>query len=119
MTRFLHSKDDGFTLIELLIVIAIISILVSIVSLNVTGVMDQVNATAIQAETQSIQLAIDRYNTWDIGTGSTTTAITAQASAGKVMASSVAFGKYLTGDTKYCYTWGASGVSLTNQVCPP
>ena len=118
MTRFLHRKDDGFTLIELLIVIAIISILVSIVSLNVTGVMDQVNATAIQAETQSVQLAIDRYNTWDIGMGLTTKAITAQASTAKIQASVAEFGKYLSGDSKYCYTWGAAGAGLKNQVCP-
>lgn len=117
MTRFLHRNDEGFTLIELLIVIAIIAILVSIVSINVTGIMDQVNGVTIQAELQTVQLAIDRYNTWDVGV-SGSTAITGNSPASKISVSGgPVFATYLSGTTKYCYSWAAAGATLANQVC--
>jgi prepilin-type N-terminal cleavage/methylation domain-containing protein len=117
MTRFLHRNDEGYTLIELLIVIAIIAILVSIVSINVTGIMDQVNDVAIDAELQTVQLAVDRYNTWDVGV-SGFTVITGNSPASKISISGgPVFAKYLSGQTKYCYTWGADGADLVNQIC--
>jgi prepilin-type N-terminal cleavage/methylation domain-containing protein len=117
MTRFLHRNDEGYTLIELLIVIAIIAILVSIVSINFTGIMDQVNGVAIEAELQSVQLAVDRYNTWDVGVNGST-AITSNSPASKISISGgPVFAKYLSGQTKYCYTWEAAGANLANQLC--
>jgi len=114
--RLLHGDDEGFTLIELLIVIAILAILVSIVAINVTGVMDGVTSTALLTEQSLVQLAIDRYNTWDVAFNSAT-AIAAEGSAVK-LPGSAPFGKYLSTTTRYYYSWGANGASLTGKVAP-
>ena len=112
-----RQDDDGFTLIELLIVIAILAILVSIVAINVTGIMDGVSDTAMSTEKSLVQLAIDRYNTWDVAYNGAT-AISANASPTKVSNSSGTFGKYLSTETRYYYTWGTSGSSLQVQAAP-
>jgi prepilin-type N-terminal cleavage/methylation domain-containing protein len=109
--------DEGFTLIELLIVIAILAILVSIVAINVTGIMTGVTDTAKATEKSLVQLAIDRYNTWDVAVNGATT-ISANATPSRVSNSSGAFGKYLSTETRYYYTWGDTGSSLQVQEEP-
>jgi prepilin-type N-terminal cleavage/methylation domain-containing protein len=115
--RFLHDDDEGFTLIELLIVIAILAILVSIVAINVTGIMDGVNSTAMSTEQSLVQLAIDRYNTWDVAVNGAT-AITAQGTPVKLPDGSAPFSEYLSTTTRYYYTWGADGTGLTVTASP-
>lgn len=116
MTRFLHREDEGFTLIELLIVIAILAILVSIVSIMLTGVMDQVSTVTVSMELQTVQLAIDRYNTrdvgvWDVGVNGATAI--SKATANKIYVDGgPVFAKYLSGTTKYCYSWNSGGANL-------
>jgi len=110
----MRKEDEGFTLIELLIVIAIMAILVSIVAINVTGIMEGVNDTAKSTELRLVQLAIDRYNTWDVAVNGET-AIAAQATYYQLPDSSAPFSKYLSGTTRYKYSWGLAGASLQSQ----
>lgn len=117
MDEVTRRRDEGFTLIELLIVIAILAILVSIVAINVTGILDSVNETAMQTELTLVQLAIDRYNSWDVLVNNASE-IAASSGKVKVSSSTPAFGKYLSTETRYYYSWGASGAGLANFVAP-
>jgi len=107
----MQSQDDGFTLIELLIVIAIIAILVSIVAINVTGVMEGVTETAMNAERSVVQLAIDKYNTWNVAVKGDP--VITGGGPTKLSPSSGGFAQYLASETRYQYTWGADGTGLT------
>ncbi len=117
MMNLIRDDDDGFTLIELLIVIAILAILISIVTLNVTNVLDSVNATAMGEEQRLVQLAIDRYNSWDVLVNNSE-AIAASSGKVKVSASTPQFGKYLSSESRYYYSWGAGGTSLAGSITP-
>lgn len=117
MRAFLGKKDDGFTLIELLIVIAILAILVSIVAISFGDIMNDTDATVMKEEARLVQLTIDRYNSWDVFVNNAAE-ITANGSPVKVSSTSASFGKYLSTESHYCYTWGAKGVSLTVTKCP-
>ena len=107
-------KQSGFTLIELLIVLAILGILVGIVTMSVGNLQ----ATALQrghdAETQTVQTAIDTYNTQDV-TVDGGAAIGARAVAAVIASGDLdaPFTKYLKTTTKYEYTWIAGGDTLT------
>lgn len=106
-------KEHGFTLIELLIVLAILGILVGVVAMSVGGLTDSATSRAQNAELQTVQTAIDTYNTQDVAVDGAA-AIEARTTAA-VIASSDAdapFAKYLKRTTKYTYTWAAGGDSL-------
>ena len=119
MRAFLHKKDDGFTLIELLIVIAILAILVSIVAISFGDIMTDTEATVMKEELRLVQLTIDRYNSWDVFVLGAAD-IPANGTATKVSSTTAGapFGKYLSNESHYCYTWAAKGASLANSKCP-
>lgn len=106
-------KEHGFTLIELLIVLAILGILVGVVAMSVGGLTDSANARAETAELQTVQTAIDTYNTQDVAVDGAA-AIAARNTAAVITSSDAdaPFAKYLKRDTKYSYTWEAGGVNL-------
>ena len=106
-------KEHGFTLIELLIVLAILGILVGIVAMSVGDINTTAKARGMASEMEIVQTAIDTYNTQDV-TVDGATAITARATAAQITSSDAdaPFVKYLKRDTKYYYTWDASGDTL-------
>ena len=119
MRAFLHKKDDGFTLIELLIVIAILAILVSIVAISFGDIMTDTEEVVMKEEARLVQLTIDRYNSWDVFVlGSAEIAANGTATKVSPTTASAPFGKYISNESHYCYTWGAKGVSLTAAKCP-
>ncbi len=109
-------KEHGFTLIELLIVLAILGILVGVVAMSVGGLTDSATARAKNAELQTLQTAIDTYNTQDVAVDGAA-AIVARAVAAPVKSTDAdaPFSKYLKRDTKYSYTWAAEGDTLAVQ----
>ena len=107
-------KESGFTLIELLIVLAILGILIGIVAMSVGNLTETAKTRGMNAETEVVQVAIDSYNTQDVivDQGAVITART----TGAVIALTDAdapFTKYLKRDTKYTFSWGSGGISLT------
>ncbi len=112
-------RDDGFTLIELLIVIAILAILVSIVAVNVTGLLTGVTETALQVELDLVQVAIDKYNSWDVSVNGASPIADIgdwrRVTAGDPDAP---FGKYLSRPTRFYYTWNYGGADLVNKTTP-
>lgn len=56
------SDERGFTLVELLVVIAILGILVAIVAFAVTGLTDNAENTACDANVKQLETAVEAYN---------------------------------------------------------
>ena len=108
-------KQAGFTLIELLIVLAILGILVGIVTMSVSNLQATALARGKAAEKQTVETAIDTYNTQDVAVDGSTNTIPAQTDAATVPAGtgSPYFNKYLKAATKYTYTWDANGANVT------
>jgi prepilin-type N-terminal cleavage/methylation domain-containing protein len=115
MSALIKSGDEGISLVELMIAIAIVAILVSIVALNVTDVMAGVADPAMSAEKAAVQVAIDKYNTWDVAVKGAPE-IAASPSAIQVSDNSTAFGKYLVAPTRFYYRWGDNGDPLFVQT---
>jgi general secretion pathway protein G len=103
-------KESGFTLIELLIVLAILGILVGIVAMSVGNLTTTATTTAKAAEKDTVQTAIDTYNTQDVAVAGSA-AIAARTTAATIGTADTdaPFGKYLRRATKYTYTWAAGG----------
>ena len=108
-------RQDGFTLIELLIVIAIMAILIGIVALSLGGLTDRANTTAKAAELDTVQMAIDVYNTQNVAVDGEAE-IAAQPKPTTITAESASFAQYLRRDTKYTYAWCAGGTELTQDA---
>lgn len=100
-------NQRGFTLIELLVVIAILAVLFGVTALALTGVGSNAKRAAACGEQDVIQTAIDVYVNKDGGT------MAAQASAVRVSAGGPTFTQYLRRDSRFCYTWDATG-KVTN-----
>lgn len=100
-------NQRGFTLIELLVVIAILAVLFGVTALALNGVGSNAKRAAACGEQDVVQTAIDIYVNKDNGT------MAAQATAVKVSAGGPTFTQYLRRDTKFCYTWDATG-RITN-----
>lgn len=109
-------KEHGFTLIELLIVLAILGILVGVVAMSVGGLTDSATERAQTAELQTVQTAIDTYNTQDVAVDGAD-AIVARGTAAQITSTDTdaPFNTYLRRDTKYSYTWDAGGANLAVQ----
>jgi prepilin-type N-terminal cleavage/methylation domain-containing protein len=107
-------KQSGFTLIELLIVLAILGILVGIVAMSVGNLTTTAKTTGKAAEMSIVQTAIDTYNTQDVAVNNAS-AIVARGTAAVINTSDsdAPFAKYLQRSTKYTYSWGAGGATLT------
>ena len=63
----MKKQDEGFTLIELLIVIVILGILATVVVFAVSGIRDQGDASACEAELRSVLTGMEAYYA-DFGT---------------------------------------------------
>ena len=102
-------------------VIAILAVLVSIVAINVSGLMSGVNETAMATEKNLVQLAIDRYNTWDV-TVDGAAPISPQPWLVQISSPlapfTAPFAKYLSSPTRFYYSWAANGAYLTSSVQP-
>jgi general secretion pathway protein G len=109
-------KEHGFTLIELLIVLAILGILVGVVAMSVGGLTDSAATRAKTAELQTVQTAIDTYNTQDVAVDGAA-AIVARGTAAVIQTTDAdaPFAKYLKRDTKYLFSWDADGENLAVQ----
>jgi len=62
ISKILKTSDHGFTLIELLIVVAIISILVSIGAVSFSRVQQQGRDTERKADLQTVSSALEQYH---------------------------------------------------------
>src|SRR5205085_3304097 len=60
-SRFLRSREGGFTLVELIIVIAIISILLSIAVPKYSQSVRQANESALKQDLFALRRSIDNY----------------------------------------------------------
>lgn len=103
-------KEHGFTLIELLIVLAILGILVGIVAMSVGDLTDTAKSTGMEAELDTVQTAIDTFNTQDVIVNNTPPIPTREVAARIWITDTDApFSKYLKAQgeayTKYVYTW--------------
>ena len=113
--------ERGFTLVEILVVLAILAILVALVIPNLTGLLGTSLETAMNQEKDTVQTAIDVYNTQDVaiyGRGSISAA-PAYAPGGASLYMTVAsnfpdtFGRYLQRTSKYYYCWNEGGADLS------
>ncbi len=121
--------ERGFTLIELLVVLAIMAVLVALVVPDLARVLARAEETAKKQEKNTVQTAIDFYNTQDVAVGDAKTigaraegdaavikSADADAAVSKSADADVPFAKYLRGTTKYKYYWDENGDNL--EVLP-
>lgn len=59
--RTCHMLSDGFTLLELLVVILIITVLASVVGVQLTGQPYEARRAAVQAQLENFELALKLY----------------------------------------------------------
>ncbi|GDX80468.1 type II secretion system protein GspG [Deltaproteobacteria bacterium] len=60
-TRLLNNKK-GMSLVEIMVVIAIIGVLMTVIAVNVTGYLDDANASATKIEINNIEKALAAYS---------------------------------------------------------
>ena len=115
-------SENGFTLVELLVVLAIMAILVAVVVPNLAGLLTGASSGAMDAEEDTVQTAIDSYNSQDVLESSDVDiSIPASLTWYKIPVASpitpYSFSTYLRDITRYCYSWQALGTSLAVTEC--
>ncbi len=111
MLNKLFKSEGGFTLVELLVTIAILGVLFGIVSMTLTGVGANAEATVKIAECAVVQSAADIY----LAALTTNTIASDRTTAAVIASGEVEFDIYLRDlPTKYTYTWTTAG----DVTCP-
>lgn len=62
MQRRIPSRRAGFSLIEVLVVIVIITVLATVVAVNLLGAPDDAKAAATRATIQNVKTALEKYH---------------------------------------------------------
>ena len=116
MFKHLFNDEGGFTLVELLVTIAILGVLFGIVTLTLSGVGSDAEATVIVAECGVVQSAADIHLAEDTGNSITPRL----AGAVNVIASGdVEFDTYLRDlPTEYTYYWTDTGDVTCDDIVP-
>lgn len=115
MFHRLMNDEQGFTLVELLVTISILAVLFGVVTLTLTGVGSNAEATTESAELGVVQSAVDIYMA-DNNAGT----MTARTTAAQITSSDTDadFNIYLRSMPTRCdYTWTATG-DVTQDSCP-
>lgn len=63
----MRNDCKGFTLVELIVVMAILGILASMITINVSGVLARERVTRIQADLKLLEVAANQYLYTEIG----------------------------------------------------
>ena len=107
MLNKLFKSEGGFTLIELLVTIAILGVLFGIVTLTLSGVGSDAEATVKVAECAVVQSAADIWLAADTGNEITLRGSAAVIATGSADAE---FRVYLRDlPTRYTYSWTIAG----------
>ena len=102
-------ESKGFTLVELLIVIAILGVLAAVVLPNVTGLADEGQTEAAQAELVTVQTAMDTMMAKNALTSVTATSATSNMSS--FPTGNALYPNYLrTATTKGTYSCSTTGL---------
>lgn len=106
MLNKLFKSEGGFTLVELLVTIAILGVLFGIVSMTLSGVGSNAEATVKIAECAVVQSALDIWLAADTGNS-----ITGRGSASLIDTGDALFADAYIRDmpTSYTYEWFSDG----------
>ncbi|MGB2965526.1 MAG: prepilin-type N-terminal cleavage/methylation domain-containing protein [Anaerolineales bacterium] len=118
MIKKFFKTEDGFTLVELLVTIAILGVLFGVVTLTLSGVGTDAEATVETAELAVVQSAIDVYMA-SYNDSAVDVLNPAECLDGTEVidtTNSVTTGDYLRSDSKCLYSWIADG-TVTQGAC--